>query len=244
MTALVGVALVLLVLAAACRPAAGDQGTRTSTSTTRPMPTSIDRDRADVIGDSLIASTVKEQTAAISSLGYTVSVQALPGAPLASPFIQQSIQISKGSGVVVIATATNDNYSNYLESLVSGEEAAQDLYRDRLQRATDELRGSCVVWVNARTEIGALYHPETTRATNRTLAEFVAADPRTRLVDWAAISAGHDSRDWFVADELHFNRFYEDEFGLIVQDDSERRQTGADAYAAAIAEGVRRCPAP
>lgn len=237
--------LTLLVLATACgeRSAAPELPRPTST-TIRPMPATIERNLASVIGDSLIASTTGEQIAAISALGYRTTVQALPGAPLAGRFIQESIQIAKGSGVVVIATATNDNYSNYLESLISDEQEAQRLYRDQLRRATEQLAGSCVVWVNTRTAIGAFYHPETTGATNRTLAQFVASEPRTRLVDWAAISAPHDQTDWFIADELHFNLFHEDEFGLKVQDDSDRRQAGADAYAAAIAEGVARCPRP
>ncbi len=200
-----------------------------------------DRNAASVVGDSLIASSAQEQRVAIDALGYVTTVRGFPGVPLTSPFIEQAIELSRGTSVVVIATATNDNYSNYLEALLEGRSEAQALYRRRLERVGATLAGSCVVWVNARTQIAALYHPEETDASNETLARFVEAHRNTRLVDWAAISTGHDHTDWFAADELHFNRFYEDEFGVKQQDDSDRRQSGVDAYAAAIADGVRRC---
>lgn len=233
--------MAIAMMGAACGTRTGADG---DTAAAQPAPPAIDVRRAEVIGDSLIVSTADEQLAAVSALGFETVVRALPGVPLSSRFIQQSIDAAVGSGVVVIATASNDNYSNYLESLVSGRPAAQARYREQLRLATERLAGSCVVWVNTRTTIGAYYRPEETRATNTTLADFVASQPEAWLVDWAAISEGHDQRDWFVADNLHFNRFYRDQYGFDVQDDSQRRQLGADAYAAAIADGVSRCPRP
>lgn len=97
------------------------------------------------------------------------------------------------------------------------------------------------MWVNVRTKIAGLFRPEQTPYTNAVLAEVVAANPDTRLVDSATTSAPHDSSDWFYVDELHFNRFYKDANHITQQDDSVRAQTGATAYADAIAAGVRSC---
>jgi hypothetical protein len=215
--------------------------TTVSTSTTTSTTVAPARVEVAVIGDSLIASTSEEIAAAVQGEGYTVSVAGSPGVPLTDPFIQSHLADARGTPIIVIATATNDNFVNDETSLSSGQAAASSAYRSLVERTNSGLAGSCTVWVNMRTRVAGLYRPEQAPYTNAVLAGIVASNPDTRLVDWATISEPHDSSDWFYVDELHFNRFYKDSNGVTQQDDAHRVQPGADAYAAAIAQGVRSC---
>ena len=49
------------------------------------------------------------------------------------------------------------------------------------------------------------------------------------VASWSSRSAGHDSRDWFVGDELHFI------------EGAERRDLGVHAYVDVVADGVDEC---
>jgi hypothetical protein len=239
--------LIALLIVAGCSSASGKgaatpttvvvETTETVTNTTIASP-NVD---VAVIGDSLIASTTVEIAAAVENEGYTVSVAGSPGVPLTDAFIQQHLDAAIGTPIIVIATATNDNFVNDEASLAKGQAAASAAYRRLLEETNARLAGSCIVWVNVRTKTAGIYRPGQAPYTNAVLADVVAANPNTRLVDWATISAPHDASDWFYVDELHFNRFYKDADNVTQQDNSVRVESGASAYAQAIAAGVRSC---
>ncbi len=98
--------------------------------------------------------------------------------------------------------------------------------------------GGCVVWMNARDATNPIYRPDHAPATNQVLASAFAGDV---VVDWAGISRPH-GLDWFVVDQLHLDQLVNPLTGTVVVP-GPRRQAGADARAAALADGVDACAA-
>ncbi len=183
-----------------------------------------------VVGDSLVFTTQPEQQAGLAARGYRASVQGNPGKPLTDPWVQDRLDETAGADIVVVATASNDNVQLAQRTVEVGPAPAADEYASHLDATLRRVDAPCAVVVDVRTESSALYHPETTATTNARLRQ-VAAGHSAVVVPWSQVSAGHDQRDWFVGDELHFIA------------GGQRQDAGVQAYARAIADGVDRCAA-
>ena len=193
-----------------------------------PPASAADGRRVAVVGDSLIFTTAAEQATELRHRGYDATVQGNPGKPLSDPWIQGRLGESRGRDIVVMATASNDNVELANRTAQVGNEQAGAEYAGRLETTIEQVGAPCTVIVDVRTRTGALYHPETAATTNARLRQ-VAASHRAVVVPWSAVSDGHDQRDWFVADELHFIN------------GSQRQDAGVQAYTQAIANGVDQC---
>ena len=188
-----------------------------------------------VIGDSLIFQTLAEQTDALRRRGFDPEIHGRPGVPLSDRWVKAQLDaVARDQAVrtVVIATASNDNVETSTRAVTVGPRAATAEFTARLEAAIDQLAGRCVVIVDVRSTSAAIYAPAFAPTTNAAIASVVAGHPTSAVeVDWDAISRPH-RHDWFIADELHFEA---------IGTGTDRHQAGADAYAAAIADGVSRC---
>jgi hypothetical protein len=185
-----------------------------------------------VVGDSLVASTTPEQQAELARRGYAASVAGNPGKPLTDAWIQARLDETRDAEVVVIATASNDNVQLAQRAAEVGRARASEEYGQILASTIARVAAPCTVVVDVREQTSPLYRPETAPVTNTALrATAAGAEQATVVVPWSVRSAGHDHRDWFVRDELHFTT------------DSQRQDAGVQAYSDAIADGVDECKA-
>jgi hypothetical protein len=198
-------------------------------------PVAVVAPRVAVIGDSLVFQTLAEEADALTSRGFDPEIYARPGVPLSDAWVQAyvaTVARERALSTVVIATASNDNVEVAHRAAAVGVGAATAEYAARLEAAIDQLAGRCVVVVDVRADSAGIYSPGLASGTNAAIASVVARHGSGAVeVDWAAISHPHRA-DWFITDELHF---------ADVDSGADRHQAGADAYAAAIADGASRC---
>ena len=221
---------------AADAPSASDTllGAASPPSPSAPIPAPP---RVAVIGDSLIVQTLTEQAAALQGRGFDPVIYGRAGVPLSDAWMQghlAAVAEDRAVTTVVLATASNDNLEAAGRASMVGPTAAVAEYRARLEAAIAQLADRCVVVVDVRSTSTSIYAPELAPRTNVAIAEVAASRPRRVVeVDWDAMSRSHQA-DWFISDALHFDD---------IPSRGNRHQAGADAYAAAIAEGVARCAA-
>jgi hypothetical protein len=180
--------------------------------------------RVNVIGDSLVHQAYAPLMGAFRRASYQAEVVGLPAQSLASTAVRNQIDAVArgGDDVLVLATASND-----ARALGPGQ------YRDELDDLARRFADRCLVVVNARDLAGPMYFPDRIAVINRELA---AVDERHRnlvMVDWATRSRNLPP-DAFSPDQLHF--------GDPIQDQHPNSPSARD-YAAALVDGVRRCPA-
>ena len=155
---------------------------------------------------------------------------------MSAPSIQArvaAVAVDPTIRVVVIATTANDNMVIAKRSSIVSEARALDEYQALVEHTLAELGDRCIVLVGVRDTSSPMYHPEFAQATNARLETLMVAHRNVRFVDWATISRSHSS-DWFAPDLLHFADF---------PTGSDRHESGAMAYAAAIADGAATCGA-
>jgi hypothetical protein len=184
----------------------------------------------DVVGDSLVNQARGPIKRELEAAGYQASVVGLPAQGLASESVRARLDAAAGDGgdVLVVATTANDVRAN---AAVDGRRPLAPTYGEDITALLKRFADRCVVVVNARDQINALYLPERAVVLNSVLGLLAREQPNLVVVDWA-----NRSRDLpktaFSADQLHFG------------DPIEAEQPGsssANAYADAIADGVRHC---
>jgi hypothetical protein len=189
----------------------------------------------DVVGDSLVTQAEDELAGRLAARGFAATVVHRPAQDLGSAFIQEqlgAVRARPRADVLVLATAANDALRDDDRTRAMGPEAAARAFDELLDRALAPFADRCVVVVNAREDTAELYHPDHARLVNRRLARAPERHPGLVVVDWAVISHPLPG-SWFAPDQLHFGP---DPAGLAVGSGSARE------YAAAIVDGVARCP--
>ena len=191
--------------------------------------------RVDVVGDSLVRQIGPELLDRLEAAGYQFSVASMPAQDLASSFVQQQLDaLERHPGdVLVVATAANDAIRDADRAARIGDTAAALTYEGWVRRTVERFHDRCVVMVNAREDVSAIYDPEHARTVNARLRLLEREHPNLVVVDWAGGSRRVPSED-FAPDHLHFGP---DPAVPAEQSGSARR------YADAIIEGIRACPA-
>jgi hypothetical protein len=187
--------------------------------------------RVDVIGDSLVHQARVPLERALAEAGYEANVVGLPAQSLESVAVRESLDVAARAGddVLVVATAANDTRAN---AVLDGQWPSAPSYRADIVALLQRFGDRCLVVVNARDRTHPLYLPERAVVLNGELARLEREHANLVVVDWAARSRTLPPAA-FSNDQLHFGDPSE-----IEQPDSPSSR----AYAAAIVEGVARCP--
>jgi hypothetical protein len=202
-----------------------------------PPPPTIRPFYVAVVGDSLIAQSIDDVLAGLVQAGWGADIFGHAGQAIDAPSIQGAAEAAAADpdvDVVVLATASNDNVTNARRADEAGADVALAEYRDRLASRVAPFGDRCVVLVDVRDQAHELFRSSFAPATNAELAQFASTRPNVVVVPWSHLS--RDRHDWFIGDGLHFS----DEYGD--RPATEDHPQGRAAYAAAIVDGVRRCP--
>jgi hypothetical protein len=204
---------------------------RTPPADRRPVRT------VDVVGDSLVTQAASDLNERLAGAGLYATVVHRPRQDLGSAFVQDQLAAVRSrppADVLVLATAANDALRNGDRSRADGADAAAGAFDELLDRSVAPFADRCVVVVNAREDIADIYRPDQARILNGRLRTAGDRHPNLVVVDWATASRSVPA-DWFASDQLHFGP---DPNGPASGSGSSR------AYAAAIIDGIGRCPPP
>jgi hypothetical protein len=113
-------------------------------------------------------------------------------------------------------------------------------YSELLDNLLREARGRCVVIVNAKENVSALYYPAADAiAVNTTIADVAREHSNVRQVDWASLALEHPS--WFGPDLLHLAPGLPAVVTASAPPTAAQQTTADVAFADAITAGVESC---